>query len=151
MKSLLKNGYKPALRPSGHDISDKFQRDNGGAIPPNLFQFSNTESSSHYLRRCKEADIKPHPARFPERLPEFFIKFLTKPGDVVVDPFAGSNVTGVVAERLDRQWIGIELDSDYVTSSLFRFEMVKAVLPNKHERLSEPVFKPANVRGLVTQ
>lgn len=122
MKSLLKNGYKPALRPSGHDISDKFQRDNGGAIPSNLFQFSNTESNSYYLRRCKEENIKPHPARFPQALPAFFIKFLTAPGDLVLDPFGGSNVTGAAAEKLGRKWISIELNPHYVAGSKFRFE-----------------------------
>jgi len=122
MKHLLKNGYKPALRPSGHDISDKFQRDNGGAIPPNLLTLANTDSSGYYLRRCKEEGIKPHPARFPQGLANFFIKFLTKPGDLVLDPFAGSNVTGASAESLSRRWIGIELDSTYAGASRFRFE-----------------------------
>lgn len=134
MKALLKNGYKPALRPSGHDISDKFQKDNGGAIPPNLLQFSNTDSSGLYLRRCKEAEIKPHPARFPEQLPEFFIKFLTKPGDLVIDPLAGSNVTGVAAEHLGRQWVGIELNPDYVEGSRLRFEPNETTLPVRQER-----------------
>ncbi|MBI1762816.1 MAG: restriction endonuclease [Acidobacteria bacterium] len=132
MKTLLEKGYKPGLRPSGHDISDKFQRDNGGAIPPNLFQFSNTESNSHYLRRCKEESIKPHPARFPHALPEFFIKFLTSPDDLVLDIFAGSNVTGATAESLKRQWIGIELDPNYVAASKFRFE--STTLPLSKEK-----------------
>ncbi len=122
MKSLLKNGYKAGLRPSGHNISEKFQRDNGGAIPPNLLQFSNTDSQSYYLRRCKEENVTSHPARFPQQLPEFFIRFLTVPGDVILDPFAGSNVTGAVAERLKRQWISIELNPDYAEASKFRFE-----------------------------
>jgi site-specific DNA-methyltransferase (cytosine-N4-specific) len=122
MKTLLKNGYKPALRPSGHDISDKFQRDNGGAIPPNLLTLANTDSSGYYLRRCKEEGMKPHPARFPQGLADFFIKFLTKPGDLVIDPFAGSNVTGISAESLGRKWISIELDSNYAHASRFRFE-----------------------------
>ena len=134
MKTLIKKGYKPALRPSGHDISDKFGRDNGGAIPPNflrgnadflqgnLMTLANTDSNSHYLRRCKEKNIKPHPARFPSDLPEFFIKFLTKPGDVILDPFAGSNVTGAAAETMGRRWLATELDPKYVESSKFRFE-----------------------------
>ena len=46
-----------------------------------------------------------HPARFPPELPDFFIRFLTKPGQLVLDPFAGSNVTGQVAETLGRRWI----------------------------------------------
>lgn len=122
MKSLLKNGYKSGLRPSGHDVSGNFQRDNGGAIPPNLLQFSNTDSNGSYLRRCKQESIKPHPARFPQALPEFFIKFLTSPGDVVIDPMAGSNVTGAAAESLGRQWVAIERDPEYVRASRFRFE-----------------------------
>jgi site-specific DNA-methyltransferase (cytosine-N4-specific) len=64
----------------------------------------------------------PHPARFPGALPAFFIKLLTKPGDVILDPFAGSNVTGEVAESLKRRWISIELDPNYVKGSKFRFE-----------------------------
>lgn len=122
MKDLLKNGYKAQLRPSGHNISTKFQKDNSGSIPPNLLEFSNTESNSYYLNRCKEAQIKPHPARYPHALPEFFINFLTDPGDLVLDPFGGSNVTGAAAEALGRQWISVELDPIYVQASHFRFE-----------------------------
>jgi site-specific DNA-methyltransferase (cytosine-N4-specific) len=145
MKSLLKNGYKPAMRPSGHDISDKFGRDNGGAIPPNLLQVGNTDSQSHYLRRCKEENIKPHPARFPQALPDFFIKFLTQPGDLVLDIFAGSNVTGRAAEDLGRQWISIELDPDYVAASRFRFEPPAAQegatsKKNKKDEPAEPLL-----------
>lgn len=121
MLGLLKNGYRSKLRPSGHDISDKFQRDNGGAIPPNLITLANTESNSHYLTECRRHDLPPHPARFPRGLPEFFIRFLTKPGDVVLDPFAGSNVTGEAAELLGRRWLAIEINGEYVKGSEFRF------------------------------
>jgi DNA modification methylase len=124
MKKLLKDGYKPALRPSGHDISDKFTKDNSGAIPPNLLTLANTESNSSYLRQCKEAGIKPHPARFPSGFAEFFIKFLTDEQDLVLDPFAGSNTTGFVAERLKRRWLAFEIEKDYLTGSLFRFEKI---------------------------
>lgn len=121
MISLLKHGYKAKLRPSGHKISEKFRVDNKGAIPPNFLQFSNTESNSHYLRMCAEKNIKPHPARYPSKLPEFFIKFLTKEGDVVLDPFAGSNVTGEAAEELGRKWLAFELSEEYLKGSKFRF------------------------------
>ncbi|WP_193199530.1 site-specific DNA-methyltransferase [Nostoc sp. MG11] len=121
MKQLLKNGYKAKIRPSGHDISDKFQKDNQGAIPPNLLQIANTESNSAYLRQCKAAGVKPHPARFPQGFAEFFIKFLTDEGDIVLDPFAGSNTTGFVAETLQRQWISFEINQDYVVGSRYRF------------------------------
>ena len=124
MKPLLKDAdkfYKPKKRPSGHDISRGFAKDNGGAIPPNLLQFPNTESNSLYIRLCRTIGIKPHPARFPRAIPEFFIKFLTGPGDLVVDIFAGSNTTGEAAEALERRWMALECDPEYVTASAFRF------------------------------
>ena len=65
-----------------------------------------------------------HPARFPPGVPDFFVRFLTEPGQLVVDPFAGSNVTGHVAERLERRWIAVEHNSDYVAGSRLRFDEV---------------------------
>lgn len=122
MQELLRRGYKPQLRPSGHDISSKFGKNNNGAIPPNLLEFANTESNSRYLRACRQSGLAPNPARYPHGLPEFFIKFLTEPGDLVLDPFAGSNVTGEVCERLGREWVAIELIEEYLRGSKFRFE-----------------------------
>jgi len=124
MKTLLKdpgNFYRPKERPSGHDIAAGFGKDNGGSIPPNLLQISNTESNSHYLRMCKTFGFKSHPARFPADLPKFFINFLTDPGDLVVDIFSGSNTTGAVAEKLGRRWLAIELDRSYAELSALRF------------------------------
>jgi DNA modification methylase len=123
MKKLLADPeafYKPKIRPSGHDISAGFAKDNGGAIPSNLLQISNTESSGQYTKWCKAVGGEMHPARFPEALPEFFIRLLTDPGDVVVDVFAGSNTTGSVAERLGRRWWAFEERLDYVAASAFR-------------------------------
>lgn len=54
-----------------------------------------------------------HPARFPPALPEYFIKLCTRPGDVVLDVFAGTCTTAVVAEALERSWIMCELDESY--------------------------------------
>jgi len=124
MKKLLKDPekfYTPKERPSGHDISGKFSNDRGGAIPPNILIFPNTESNSIYMRACKIVNVKPHPARFPMQLPEFFIKFLTEKGDIVVDIFAGSNTTGAAAEKLRRRWLAFELDQGYLAASAFRF------------------------------
>jgi len=121
MRRLLKDGYKAAMRPSQHDISRHFQRDNGGAIPPNLLTFPNTRSRDEYLQRCREAGLPIHPARFPPEVPDFFVRFLTEPRQLVLDPFAGSNVTGQVAEALDRCWLSIEINADYVAGSRLRF------------------------------
>lgn len=123
MKGLLKNGYRAKLRPSGHEISEKFSIDNGAAIPPNLLAIPNTESNSHYLRYCREKHLAPHPARFPSEIPEYFMRMLTDSGDLVLDPFAGSCVTGEVAERLGRRWICSELVEDYVKGALARFQI----------------------------
>ncbi len=122
MKSLLKNGYKAKLRPSGHDISDNFSKDNGGAVPPNLLAIANTESTGAYQEYCRANNIPVHPARFPAQLPEYFIRYLTNPGDVVLDPFGGSCMTGAVAEAMGRQWTCVELDSEYIRGAQARFE-----------------------------
>ena len=121
MENLLSNGYKAKLRPSGHDISEKFSINNGAAIPPNLIAIPNTESNSSYMRYCQQRGIKTHPARFPGELPEYFIRMLTDPGDFVFDPFGGSCVTGEVAERLGRKWACVELVYSYLEGALGRF------------------------------
>ncbi len=134
MKALLSNGYKPMMRPSGHDISKKFSIDNGAAIPPNLIAIPNTESNSSYLRYCKSIGIKAHPARFPAALPEYFIRMATDPGDVILDPFAGSCVTGEVAERLDRKWICTEIVESYLRGAKGRFEQMRKISKSNHPK-----------------
>ena len=109
-------------RPSGHVMGKaSWTRDNGGAIPPNLLQYPNSDSNSQYLRYCKLLSIKGHPARFPSALPDFFIKFLTDKNDLVLDICGGSNTTGYVAEKLDRRWLCFELCQEFVAASTFRF------------------------------
>lgn len=132
MKRLLENGdkyYLPKKRPSGHDISIRFMEDKGGAIPSNLLQISNTESNYSTCAAANWLALKAHPARFPQKLPEFFIRFLTEVGDTVLDVFAGSNTTGAAAENLRRKWIAFELERDYLAASAFRFlDQVDGVL-----------------------
>jgi site-specific DNA-methyltransferase (cytosine-N4-specific) len=120
MKRLLKRGYRATVRPSGHVITAKFA-DRGGSIPSNLIERGNNESNSDYIRLCESHGLKPHPARFPAALPEFFVKFLTDQGDLVLDPFAGSNTTGAVADQLDRRWLAFELEAKYVETAKLRF------------------------------
>jgi site-specific DNA-methyltransferase (cytosine-N4-specific) len=144
MKKLIEDPesfYTPKKRPSGHDISAGFGKDNGGAIPSNLLSIPNTDSNSSYLRLCKELGLERHPARFPSELPAFFIKMLTDEGDVVLDIFGGSNTTGFTAEALKRKWLTFEMNHDYLAASVFRFldgyspETVKRVfdkLNNSH-------------------
>ncbi len=122
MKRLLKRGYRAKRRPSGHILTNKFMRDHGGAIPPNLLTMGNNESNGRYLKACEREGISPHPARFPRGIPDFFINLTTDEGDLVLDPFAGSNVTGEAAELAERRWIAIEIREDYLKGSRLRFE-----------------------------
>ncbi|MBL9122772.1 MAG: site-specific DNA-methyltransferase [Planctomycetaceae bacterium] len=121
MARLIKRGIKETKRPSGHNIKTTFAADKGGSIPPNLIECGNNESNSRYIKESKRNGQKVHPARFPAELPRFFIEFLTSPGDLVLDPFAGSNTTGAVAEKLGRQWIAVEKDQSYAMDSELRF------------------------------
>lgn len=122
MERLIKRGVQRTKRPSGHNITKSFAADKGGSIPPNLIECGNNESNSRYIKESKRQGRKIHPARFPAELPRFFIKFLTEPGDLVLDPFAGSNTTGAVAELLGRRWIAVEKDPEYARDSELRFQ-----------------------------
>ena len=121
MERLLQNGYRHKTRPSGHNISAKFNKHNGGAIPPNLIALANNDSNSAYRRYCQDNAITEHPAQYPRGIPGFFIRMLTDPGDLVLDPFAGSCVTGEVAESMGRTWACCEIRPDYVEAATARF------------------------------
>jgi DNA modification methylase len=123
MKGLLeKQRYNSGRRPSQHKIGAKsFLKNNRGAIPSNVITMANTHSNSEYQAYCREYDLQPHPARMPSGLAEFFIKFLTRPDMLVLDPFGGSNTTGAAAEKLGRRWISIEPNDDYIAGSRGRF------------------------------
>ena len=123
MKRLLATKkFNAGHRPSQHCVSEgAFAVDHGGAIAPSVLQIANTSASDEYQRYCRAHGIQCHPARMPMDLPEFFIRFLTDPGDLVLDPFAGSNTTGAAAERLRRHWIGVEPTPEYIWGSVGRF------------------------------
>jgi DNA modification methylase len=126
MLRLFKKGYNRGRRPSGH-VARAFERNNGGAIPPNLIEVAHTHSVDGYQDYCRKQEFTPHPARFPRQVPEFFVKFLTRKGGLVLDPFSGSNMTGYVAEKLGRRWISFDKEKDYVSGSLGRFLEDKTV------------------------
>ncbi len=131
MIRLNKRGLRETVRPSGHNIRSGFQDiSSGGSIPPNVIEepipetmlkFGNNAANDQYTSKCKESGLKIHPARFPAALPEFFIKLLTDQGDIVYDPFAGSNTTGAVAESFDRRWLSSDNVEEYLEASKFRF------------------------------
>ena len=132
MKKLLQSKtYNSGKRPSEHNIGKKsFLKNNAGAIPSNVISLANTQASSDYLNYCRSINLDPHPARMPERVAEFFIKFLTKPDGLVLDPFAGSNTTGAVAEVLGRRWLSIEPSKAYIEGSRGRFSQYERGVPS---------------------
>ena len=125
MKKLLeRKQYNHGKRPSEHVIGkDSFNVDNGGAIASNVIIASNTSSRGSYFEYCRNNDLGLHPARMSRDIPDFFVRFLTKKGDLVIDPFAGSNTTGAVAEALERNWLSIEINREYAEGSKGRFEI----------------------------
>lgn len=132
MMRLNKRGQRLTTRPGGYIIKNSFADvQTGGSIPPNVIEddtpedmlrFGNNAANDRYTLKCKEAGMKIHPARFPAALPDFFIRLLTDRDDIVLDPFAGSNTLGMVADKLGRRWIAVEQDEDYLIASKFRFE-----------------------------
>lgn len=141
MKQLLRRkDFNAGVRPSEHRISeDAFLKNCGGSIShnifeiepldedreqrlPNAFSFSNTASNDFFSRFCKEKKIIPHPARMPTGLAAFFIQFLTEREDWVLDPFAGTNITGYAAQRLGRRWLAIDASEEYAKQAEIRFK-----------------------------
>ncbi len=135
MQRLIKRGVKNTKRPSGHNIKESFAADKGGSIPANLIECGNNESNSRYIKETKAQGRKVHPARFPAELPRFFIQFLTDPGDLVLEPFAGSNTTGAIAEQLGRRWISVEKDQEYAQDSELRFQGGNDASSNVEQRV----------------
>ena len=123
------------MRPSGHVIRESFTKlHSGGAIPSNvvesdwddtpesMMKMGKNSANDTYTMRCKAEGIKIHPARFPASLPNFFIKMLTEPSDLVFDPFGGSLTTGAVSEKFERRWLAGEAVEEYLKAGTFRFE-----------------------------
>ena len=88
----------------------------------NILAISNTSSNDALRKTVKQMGNSAHPAMFPRALPDFFIRMLIDEGDRVLDPFAGSNTTGWVADCLQRKWISMDINRDYVEGSKFRWE-----------------------------
>lgn len=166
MRRLLRKGtYTGGKRPSEHRIgAESFLADNGGAIPPNVvvppgsdqdhvqavLPIPNTTSRHPYHQACRELGLARHPAVMPDQLVEFFVRFLTDAGDVVFDPFAGSNTTGAIAESLGRKWLGVEANADYAETSRVRFDQPGKVKgPHRRPRTkSVSVASPLSARDV---
>jgi site-specific DNA-methyltransferase (adenine-specific) len=91
---------------------------------------------NNVLHLATECNNKNHSAAFPENLPEWFIKLFTKEHDTVLDPFMGSGTTNIVAQRMKRNSIGIEIVPEY-------YEAVKQQLDEVQLYLFEPTVEYA--------
>lgn len=125
MRQLLARGtYNPGERPSEHKVSeDGFLTDRGGSIRASVFSLGNTSSPKSYRDYCELNGVSPHPARMQSQLVEILVNLLTEPGDLVFDPFGGSNTTGAVSQSLGRRWIVTEKQTDYLLGSIGRFAL----------------------------
>lgn len=138
MRNKFKSeNFNTGKRPSGHNVTDKFNKNNGGSIAPNFIDFEgqkfindilenslsipNSNNQLTYNTFCRENNLQGHPARMQLPLIEYFIRFLTDENDIVYDPFGGSNSTGMISQKLNRKWVVSEMNLDYIKGSLIRF------------------------------
>jgi len=120
-------------------------RDNskvGSGFAKNISNWVNRDKAfpSNVLHLATECGNKNHSAAFPEELPEWFIKLFTKENDTVLDPFMGSGTTIVVANRMKRNAVGIEIKSEY-------YEMVKKRVQSMESHHPEPEHAKARPKG----
>ena len=68
---------------------------------------------TNVLHLATECNNRGHSAAFPVEVPSWFIKLFSQENDVVLDPFMGSGTTAVACERLNRHFVGIEVNEEY--------------------------------------
>ncbi|MDR1161168.1 MAG: site-specific DNA-methyltransferase [Tannerellaceae bacterium] len=102
----------------------------GSGFGKNISNWLDREKAypTNVLHLATECANKEHSAAFPEGLPEWFIKLFTQEGDVVLDPFMGSGTTNVVAQRMNRNSIGIEILPEYYKKAKAKTEPVRLAL-----------------------
>lgn len=116
----------PSGTSTNYKVIVETTRNNGGSTPFNLLPIANTNSSS-------SAGSTGHGAGTPDSLIEWWMRYITKPFDLVVDPFMGSGTTALVARSMNRYYIGSEKDSGYVATAQARLAMTD---PFQHKPLS---------------
>lgn len=132
----------------GRNVSNWINRTE--AYPHNVMVFEEEHYVSNVLEFATVCYNKDHSAAFPMELPTWFINLFTKPGDVVLDPFLGSGTTALVSAGMDRRYIGIDIDKEYVQSveatlkELRKEQQEKAVGHSKVSR-KRPVAIPIEI------
>ena len=133
MERLNRRGIRGTVRPSGHNIKTSFSEvDAGGSIPPNVHRGGllarRTCSGSETTRRttstrsdARRRGSRSIPPGFPRPCLSSSSSSSPRTATIVLDPFAGSNTTGAVAESLGLRWIAVEMLESYLEASRFRF------------------------------
>jgi len=100
-----------------------FAKETAGRIPRNILRHAHRcASQSAYKRLARERGLPVHGAPMPLSLARFLVEFLSEPGDLVVEPFAGSFTTPLAAEQLGRRWLATDCMVEYVMGASLRFE-----------------------------
>ncbi len=108
------------------DIFDLREINEGGIIK------WNSSNTTEINKKCKERGIEQnHNATFPLMIPSIFINLTTKPGDLVIDGFNGTASTGAACQVLGRNYVGFELNKNYISVSKVRLESIEEELNNK--------------------
>jgi site-specific DNA-methyltransferase (cytosine-N4-specific) len=108
------------------DIFDLREINEGGIIK------WNSSNTTEINKKCKERGIEQnHNATFPLMIPSIFINLTTKPGDLVIDGFNGTASTGAACQVLGRNYVGFELNKNYISVSKVRLESVEEELNNQ--------------------
>lgn len=95
-------------RPSGLDIGHASFAGAKTRFPASLISAGTPGGKERWRQRLKAEQLPPHPCPMPVAVPRAVLSMLSRPGDLVVDPFFGSGSTGAAAEELGRRWIGID-------------------------------------------
>jgi len=109
---------KVTRREKNGELIDKGRKTiNEYGIRTNIWRYNNGKG---FTTKDKSAHV--HPAIFPEKLVEDHIMSWSNEDDIILDPFLGSGTTAVVANRLNRKWIGIEISREYCELSQSRLD-----------------------------
>ena len=106
---------------------------NGSGFGKNISNWVGKEEvyPTNVLHLATECNNKNHSAAFSDELPKWFIKLFTTQGDTVIDPFLGSGTTAFVAEKMNRNAIGIEILEEYYN-----------IIKQKLQEVKYPLFEP---------
>lgn len=99
-----------------------YARETSGRIPRNVLTFGHACRSQRLVKQAaRDRGLQVHGAPMPLALADFLVRYLSRPGDLVLDPMAGTLTTGEAAERNGRRWLCIERIWDYLAAGAHRF------------------------------